>query len=87
MSNNNPSKIAQIFSASDVKHGLSLFTEEEIRAVEGLIIERDGKFYIKCQIKDKYKQAKPEEVVRQLWIYRLLTEYGYLKERIILKSF
>ncbi len=82
MSNNNPSKIAQIFSASDVKHGLSLFTEEEIRAVEGLIIERDGKFYIKCQIKDKYRVAKPEEVVRQLWIYRLLTEYGYPKERI-----
>jgi len=29
-----------------------------------------------------YKVAKPEEIVRQLWIYRLLTEYGYPKERI-----
>lgn len=82
MPNNNPSKIAQIFSASDVKHGLSLFTNREIRAVEDMIIERDGKFYIKCQIKDKYRLAKPEEIVRQLWIYRLLNEYNYPKERI-----
>jgi type I restriction enzyme M protein len=74
MTKNNPLKITQIFSASDVKHGLSLFTDKEIRAVEGLIIERDGKFYIKCQIKDRYKTAKPEEIVRQLWGYRLLNE-------------
>jgi type I restriction enzyme M protein len=82
MPNNNHSKIKQIFSASDVKHGLSLFTDKEIRAVEAMIIERDGKFLIKCQIKDKYKVAKPEEIVRQLWIYRLLNEYNYSKERI-----
>jgi type I restriction enzyme M protein len=82
MPNNNPSKITQIFSASDVKHGLSLFTDREIRDVESLITERDGKFYIKCQIKGKYKPAKPEEIVRQLWIYRLLNEYNYPRERI-----
>jgi type I restriction enzyme M protein len=75
-------KINKIFSSSDVKHGLSLFTNEEIEAIEKLIIEQDRKFYIKCQIKDKYKIAKPEEIVRQLWIYRLLNEYGYPKERI-----
>jgi len=75
-------KINKIFSASDVKHGLSLFKPEEIEYVENLITEQDGKFYIKCQIKDKDKVAKPEEIVRQLWIYRLLTEYGYPKERI-----
>ena len=78
----NESKIQKIFSAPDVKHGLSLFTREEINAIEKLIIERDGKYFIKCQIKDRYKVAKPEEIVRQLWIYRLLTEYGYPKERI-----
>lgn len=82
MPNNNRSKITQLFSSSDVKHGLSLFTNREIRAVEGIIIERDERFYIKCQIKDKYKTAKPEEIVRQLWVYRLLNEYNYPKERI-----
>ncbi|MGC8754856.1 MAG: hypothetical protein ACP5QJ_07580, partial [Thermosulfidibacteraceae bacterium] len=81
MVNSVGSKITQIFSASDVKHGLSLFTDREIRAVEGLIIERDGKFYIKCQIKDKYKVAKPEEIVRQLWVYKLLNEYNYPRKR------
>ena len=40
MVNNNSLKIHQIFSASDVKHGLSLFTNREIRAVENIIIER-----------------------------------------------
>jgi len=81
-------KIQTIFSASEVKHGISLFTTDELDAIEGLIIEREGRFFIKCQIKDRYKLAKPEEVVRQLWIHRLLTEYGYPKplidvERII----
>jgi type I restriction enzyme M protein len=75
-------KIQKIFSAPEVKHGLSLFTNNELKAIESLIVEKDGKFFIKCQIKNKYKLAKPEEVVRQLWIYRLLTEYGYPKERI-----
>ena len=75
-------KIKQIFSASDIKYGLSLFTNEEILAIDNLIIEKDGEFYIKCQIKDKYKHVKPEEIVRQLWIYRLLNEYNYPKERI-----
>jgi len=78
----NESKIQKIFSAPDVKHGLSLFSREEINAIERLIIERDGKYLIKCQIKNRYKVAKPEEIVRQLWIYRLLTEYGFPKERI-----
>jgi type I restriction enzyme M protein len=75
-------KIQKIFSASDVKHGISLFTQDEITAIENMITEQDGKYFIKCQIKERTKVAKPEEVVRQLWIYRLLTEYGYSKERI-----
>lgn len=75
-------KIRQIFSASDVRHGLSLFTKEEIEVVESMITEQDGKFYIKCQIKNKIKVAKPEEIVRQLWIYKLLNEYNYPRERI-----
>lgn len=75
-------KINQIFSSSDVKHGIALFSSQEIEEVEKLIIEKDGKFYIKCQIKERYKIAKPEEIVRQLWVYRLLNEYNYPRERI-----
>jgi len=84
MRNNNSTikKIYQIFSSPEVKHGLSLFNKSELDDIEKLIIEKDGRFLIKCQIKDKYKVAKPEEVVRQLFIRRLLKEYGYPKERI-----
>jgi len=62
--------LQKIFSAPDVKHGLSLFNSDEINAIKGLIIEQEGKYLIKCQIKNRYKIAKPEEIVRQLWIYR-----------------
>jgi type I restriction enzyme M protein len=48
------------FSVSNMKNDLSLFIEKEIRVVEDLIIERNGKFHIKCQIIDRYKLAKPE---------------------------
>ncbi|MDA2919912.1 N-6 DNA methylase [Desulfobacterota bacterium AH_259_B03_O07] len=82
MSNNAGSIINKIFSASDVKHGISLFTKKEIKAVESNIIQRDGKYHIRCQIKDKYKVAKPEEIVRQLWICRLRNEFNYPKVKI-----
>jgi len=75
-------KINKIFSIADIKYGISLFKKEEIDYVNNLIIEQEGNLKIKCQIGDKYKVAKPEEVVRQLWIYRLLSYYGYPKKRI-----
>jgi len=75
-------KISRIFSSADVKYGISLFTEEEIKYVDNLIIEQEGNLLIKCQIKDRLRVARPEEIIRQLWIYRLLTYYGYPKERI-----
>jgi len=78
--------LQKIFSAPDVKHGLSLFNSDEINAIKKLIIKKEGKYFIKCQIKNKYKMAKPEEIVRQLWVYRLLNEYNYPKERIGVKK-
>lgn len=74
--------VQKIFSSPDVKHGTSLFTDDELKAIEDLVVEKDGKYLIKCQIKDKLKTAKPEEIVRQLWISRLLLEYNYPKDRI-----
>jgi len=46
-----------------------------------MITEQDGEYFLRCRIKNRLKIAKLEEVVRQLWSYRLLTEYGYPKER------
>jgi len=78
--------LQKIFSAPDVKHGLSLFNSDEINAIERLISEQEGKYFIKCQIKNRYKMAKPEEIVRQLWIYKLLNECNYPKKRIGVKK-
>jgi len=78
--------LQKIFSAPDIKHGISLFNSNEINAIKRLIIEQEGKYFIKCQIKSRYKMAKPEEIVRQLWIYRLLNEYNYPKKRIGVKK-
>jgi type I restriction enzyme M protein len=75
-------KLQKIFSAPEVKHGLSLFTAEDLDTVETLITEKDGKFFIKCQVKDKLKPAKPEEVVRQVFIHQFLHEYKYPLSRI-----
>jgi len=74
--------IQKVFSGSEVKHGISLFSSEELNAIEKLMVEKDGKLFIKCQIKEKYKVAKPEEIVRQVFIRRLVQEYNYPKDRI-----
>lgn len=79
-------RLQQIFSAADIKYGLSLFDKEELNAINKRIKETNGKTSIKCQIKDKYKITKPEEIVRQLWIYKLLNEYNYPKDRIAIEK-
>ncbi|MEM4067584.1 MAG: N-6 DNA methylase [Candidatus Micrarchaeaceae archaeon] len=74
--------LEKIFSPSEVRYGLSLFSESEKEFIKSLIVEKEGSFTIKCLIKDKYKPAKPEEIVRQLFIHRLISEYNYPKDRI-----
>lgn len=44
--------------------------------------EKNGKPYIKCQVRGKEVQAKPEEIIRQLWIHRLKTHYQYPVPRL-----
>lgn len=38
--------------------------------------------YIKCQVRGKEVQAKPEEIIRQLWIHRLRVHYRYPLSRL-----
>jgi type I restriction enzyme M protein len=77
-----PTKIERIFSEPEVRHGLSLFSQEEIAEIEARLTEDDGRFYIFCPVKRRNKLAKPEEIVRQLWIDRLLHEYCYPLSRV-----
>ena len=39
-------------------------------------------FYVRCLVRDKDIQLKPEEIVRQLYALRLIRRYGYPKRRL-----
>ena len=63
-----------------------LFSEEESRALNERSFEKNvrGKpaAYIKCLVRGKDVQLKPEERIRQLWLSRLIDQYGYPASRI-----
>ena len=77
-------KLQEILKDSD--YSLNLFDENAIKELEYKIITKDSKngpvYYIPCLIRDKDIKLTPEEVVRQLYLDKLLNEYGYAKNRI-----
>ena len=58
------------------------FDEKTIAAVEKLVVNKNDKPYLKCLVRQKEVLAKPEEIVRQLWLYTLLHRYKYPVSRI-----
>ena len=68
----------------------SLFSKENKEKVESRILMRSirdsEKPYITCAIRDKEIKLTPEEAVRQLYIYKLMNEYGYAASRIQLET-
>jgi len=78
----NSSKIALSSILKDSSYNLSLFSEEEIGALESKIKLVKTKPYVNCIIREKEVQLKPEEVVRQLYTAKLINDYGYPKKRI-----
>jgi len=69
----NLSKLIQ----SNGKYDLTIFSSESIDRIEKNVFEKDGKFLVKCLKRKKDIQAKPEEIVRQLMLDKLLNEYEY----------
>lgn len=77
--------IAKIFKDAELTFGLKEF--EKIPIFENLYIfeEEKGKFYIQDKKSGQSRlvwnetnqRGKPEEIVRQLWIHKLVSEYGY----------
>ena len=70
----------------DSNYHLTLFTEDEINKLRKDVFTKTvrGKEtpFIKCIIRDKDIQLKPEEIVRQLYAARLIKNYGYPKKRL-----
>ncbi|HAS51379.1 MAG TPA: hypothetical protein DCS21_06410, partial [Gammaproteobacteria bacterium] len=74
--------LAAIFNDEAIRHDLALFDQSELDALEQAIFYKKSKPHLICAATDKERPAKPEEIVRQLWIHRLMGKYGYHKERI-----
>ena len=81
--------INKIFRDSETLYGLKEFSDIDINSAIN-IFEKDGKFYLKCFKRDKDIQVfnpennsgNTEEIVRQLWLYKLINNYKYPKDRI-----
>jgi len=69
----------------DSNYSFSLFDPSLINELEKSIKIKDGKPYVTCVIRDKDILLKPEEVVRQLYLMKLIKEYDYPKKRIALE--
>ena len=76
--------IGDILRTSGKGYGLDLFSEKEIKQVK--VFGKRGKPYLKCFATAKERPAKPEEIVRQLYLWRLIHEYGYPAERLFIEK-
>ena len=68
--------------ADSKNHTLDLFPPGTVANVEKRLSERDGKPVILCLIRNKHLAAKPEEIVRQLWLEHLIRYYKYDVRRL-----
>ena len=74
--------IAQILRGSE--YALTLFSAEEVAAPE--LFDRNGKTYLTCAVTLKPRPATTEEIVRQLYLRKMMDEYGYLPDRIAIEK-
>jgi type I restriction enzyme M protein len=75
-------KLSQLLSDKAPFLPLDGFAPNIVESLEAALVERDGKAYVVCAIRKKEVAAKPEELIRQLWIHKLLLAYGYPISRI-----
>lgn len=77
-------QIQDILKNSD--YSFTIFTDTEIQWLENRITESEGKkgkeYKAACIIRNKEIKITPEEIVRQLYTYKLLEEYGYPAKQI-----
>ncbi len=70
----------------DSNYDLALFSADEIESLRQQVFTKTtrGKEtpFIKCIVREKDIQLKPEEIVRQLYAARLINDYGYTKKRL-----
>jgi hypothetical protein len=75
-------KLIDIFRPGSTDHAAELFSPGATKAIDALVAERNGKTYVRCQVRATDVLAKPEEVIRQFWLYRLIHHYKYPVARL-----
>lgn len=75
--------LEEIIKESEYK--LTQFQSSAIDAIERNISKKNDKIYVKCLVRNKDVRLTPEEIVRQLYLYKLIHEYGYPVERMELE--
>ncbi len=73
----------KIFKDPSVQYGLKEFDEIKAEQVLDIFEKEKGKFFIKCFKRNKdillfneeKNISKPEEVIRQLWIHKLINYF------------
>jgi type I restriction enzyme M protein len=74
--------VADVLKSS--AYALTIFAAADIASIE--LFLKGGKPYLKCFATDKPRPAKPEEIVRQLYVRKLVNEYGYPKDRLAIEK-
>ena len=82
--------IKKVFKEPDIAHGLKEFEDLDLKTILYITEEEKGRYFVKDLKSGKTrlvydetkKKGKPEEIVRQLWLYKLNKIYGYPFERI-----
>ncbi|OGZ18737.1 MAG: hypothetical protein A2175_00410 [Candidatus Nealsonbacteria bacterium RBG_13_42_11] len=82
--------IEKIFGLPDIIYGLKEFGGIDLYEILEITEEEKGRFYVKDLksgkekfVYDEEKQtSKPEEIIRQLWLYKLNNFYKYPLDRI-----
>ena len=75
-------KITELIKSSGKYADLTVFSIQAINRIEKNIFEKNQKYFIQCLKRNKEIQAKPEEIIRQLMLDKLLKEYEYSRDLI-----
>ncbi|MFA4880015.1 MAG: N-6 DNA methylase [Candidatus Doudnabacteria bacterium] len=82
--------ISKIFKGEETAFGLKEFKTIDLKKVLYITKEEQSKFYVrdikskklKMVFDDKNQKGRPEEIIRQLWLYKLTNFYKYPLDRI-----
>jgi type I restriction enzyme M protein len=74
--------IADILQEKADQYELTIFHRDAIAWLEERLFEKRGHPYLRCLASGRDRRAYPEEIVRQLYVKKLMHDYGYPPNRI-----